>query len=89
MPMGRIKIFDPFELKPGGVDFAFDAGDFFVSPKRVGVPGQPPAAVVADGLVAGLIAPGRAEIIHEVNDDVSASALASEAVMLLVKLVPI
>ena len=57
VPVCRVKIFNGFQFKAGGVDFLFDRGQLFVSPEFVGIAGQPPAGIIADGLVAGLIAP--------------------------------
>ena len=89
MPVGRVEILDGFEFEAGGVDFLFDGGQFLEGPQLVRVAGQAPAAVVADGLVAGLVAARGAEIIHQMDDQMRAAALFGEAVMLRVELVAV
>ena len=89
MPVGRIKILNRLQFQAGGVDFLLDGGQFFVRPKPVRVPGQSPAGVVADRLIAGLVAARGAEIIHEVDDEMRAAALSGETVMLRIELMAI
>ena len=89
MPVRRIKIFNGFEFESGGVDFFFDGGKLLVSPELVRVAGQAPAGIVADGLVAGLIAARGTEIIHEMDDEMRAAALPGETIMFRVELMPV
>ena len=89
VPVRGIEIFNGFEFETGGVDFFFDRGEFLKRPELVRVAGQAPAGVVADGLVAGLVAARGAEIIHEMDDEMRAAALSGEAIMLRVELMAI
>jgi hypothetical protein len=89
VPMGRVEIFNGLQLQPGGINFLFDGGELLEGPEPVRVAGQAPARVVADRLVPGLVAAGRPEIIHQVDDKMRAAALFGEAVMLRVELMAI
>ena len=89
VPVRRVEIFNRLQFEAVGVDFLFDGGEFLERPELVRIAGQAPAGVVADGLVAGLVAARRAEIIHEMDDQMRAAALLREAVMLRVELVAI
>ncbi len=89
VPVRRVKILNRLQFEAVGIDFSFDGGKFLKCPKFVGIASQPPAGVVADGLVAGLVAARRAEIIHEMDDEMRAAALLREAVMLRVQLMTI
>ena len=47
------------------------------------------AGIVAAGLVAGLIAAGRAEIIHQMDDQMGAAALPGKTIMFRVQLMAV
>src|SRR5215471_9847162 len=84
--MCRIKVLDGFQFEACLIDLLLERGQFLETPELVRVAGQPPAGVVADGLVALLVAARGAEIIHQMNYQVSAAALPGEAVMLGIEL---
>src|ERR1039457_6381430 len=67
----------------------FDHGKLLISPELVGVAPQAPAGVVADGLVAGLVAARGAKIVHQMNDEGRATALPGKTIMFRVELMPI
>ena len=89
MPVRWVEIFNRLQFETVGIDFLFYGGDFIERPEFVGVAGETPAGIVAAGLVAGLVAARRAEVIHEMNDKMRAAALLGETVMLRVELVPV
>ena len=89
MPVCWIKIFNRFQFESGGVDFFFDRSQFFKRPELVRVAGKSPTGVVADGLVAGLVAARGTEIVHEMDDQMRAAALLGEAIMFRVELMAI
>ena len=89
MPVCRVKVFDAFQLQPGGVDLLLQGSQFFVCPEFVGIARETPARVIAHRLVARMIAARRAEIIHQMHDDMRAAALPCELIMVRVKLVAI
>ena len=84
MPVGRVEVLDRFEFQPSRVNLPFQSRQFLAGPLFVRITGQSPAGVITDRLVAGLIAAGRAEVIHQVRHDVRAAALPGKAVVLLV-----
>ena len=74
---------------PARVDLLLQRRQFLVGPELVRVAGQSPAGIVADRLVARLIAPRRAEVVHQVDHHVRAAALPGELIMLRIELMTI
>ena len=89
MPVRGVEVLDCFQFKPGGIDLLLDGSQFFVGPQLVRVAGQTPAGIIPHRLIAGLIAAGRTEIVHQVDDQMRAAALFGESVMFAVQLMAI
>jgi hypothetical protein len=87
--MGRVEVFDGFEFEARAFDFPFEAGQFVERPKLVGIAGQAPPLIVADGLIAGTVGAGGAEVIDQMDDQMGAAALARETEMLVIQLMPV
>ena len=75
--------------RPAALISFLSAASSSIGPELVRVAGQAPAGVVADRLVARLVAARRAEVIDQVHDQVRAAALPGELVVLRVELVAI
>jgi hypothetical protein len=87
VPEGGVKVFDGFQLEVMGFDGLAEAFKVIEGPEFIGVTGKAPAGVVTDGLVTGLVAVGGAEVVDQVNDEVGAAALFSEAEVVVIELV--
>ena len=87
--MRGIEIFNRLQFEAVGIDFLPDGGQFLERPKLVRIAGQAPAGVIADGLVARLVAARRAEIIHQVNDQMRTTTLPGKTEMLRVELMTV
>ena len=72
MPVGRIKVLDGFDVQPVRGGFRLSAREFLKRPELVGIARQPPAGIIAERLIAGLVAAGGAKVVHPMHDQMRA-----------------
>ena len=78
MPVRRVEIFNCFELQTLSLDALAQLNQFLLRPEFVRVAGQPPAALVAGGLVVARIFRAAFEVVHQMRDDVGRPRLPRE-----------
>ena len=86
VPVGRIEVFDRFELEAGGVDLALERDQLVDGPQLIGIAGQAPASLGAGRLVVARIVRARLEIVDQVDHNMSGPGLPRELEVLRVSM---
>ena len=87
--MSGVEVFDGLDLQAMCGGLFLDCANFLKRPKPVLIAREAPAGIIAERLVAGRIGVRRTEIIHHVDDEVCAAALARELIVRRVELMPV
>ncbi len=90
VPVGGIEVFNGFKLEPGGFNLLAQGDQLGGGPEFVWVAGDAPGLVFAScGLVLRGVGFALPEVVHQVNNDVRATGLNGEGVVLVVQHVPV